>query len=531
MIVTAEGYKFEELQEDLMPVKIVDSYKVENVENLLLSNAACVTFQSTNWASFQECGSYVVLDFGKELCGGVRIITQTSEGCGKWRLTFGESLSEACSTLGEKNATNDHSPRDYIVTSSPMSDLQYGQTGFRFVKVELLEAAPAVIQNIFAVSHLPLFEQEAEIKTNDAMLNDIIKTAVYTLKLSFQNGYIWDGIKRDRLVWSGDLHPEIVTSLYMFGDNDNTKNSLVFLRKSTPKNQWINQLPSYSAWWVINLCDYCTITGNWDFFEENKEYALEIIEHFNKCLKDTGEVILEGEDFLDLSTKDHPEAIVGVLSLIRWMAQKYRMIEENESCQRLIDGLAGWVDKKTTKKPVRAFQILAGRSFSEEDADMLQEENAQGFSTFMAYYILTATAIVGGTNMLSVLKEYYGSMLSRGATSFWEDFDMRWLGNSGRIDQLPQEGQKDIHGDFGQFCAKQFRRSLCHGWASGVVAFLVEYILGVRIINGGKTISVKPHLMGLADVEAKIPMKNGNLVINIHGDDIQISAPNDTIFI
>ena len=105
------------------------------------------------------------------------------------------------------------------------------------------------------------------------------------------------------------------------------------------------------------------------------------------------------------------------------------------------------MDEKATKKSVCTFQILAGRHLSEEDVDMLRQGGAQGFSTFMAYYILTAIAIAGGTDMLELLKTYYGGMLSRGATTFWEDFDVSWLENSGRIDELPQEGQKDIHGD------------------------------------------------------------------------------------
>ena len=104
-----------------------------------------------------------------------------------------------------------------------MSDLQYGQTGFRFVRIELLEGAPATVQNVFAVSTLPEFDTEASIRTDDEELNEILRTAAYTLKLNFQKGYIWDGIKRDRLVWCGDLNPEILTSLYLFGDTENIR--------------------------------------------------------------------------------------------------------------------------------------------------------------------------------------------------------------------------------------------------------------------------------------------------------------------
>ena len=123
------------------------------------------------------------------------------------------SISECYSTVGEKNAGNDHSPRDFVVKIPFMSDLTFGQSGFRFARVELLSENPVLVKNIFAVNTLPMFEKEAVIKTSDEELNRIIDTASYTLKLNLQNGYIWDGIKRDRLVWCGDLHQEIVNSI------------------------------------------------------------------------------------------------------------------------------------------------------------------------------------------------------------------------------------------------------------------------------------------------------------------------------
>ena len=75
---------------------------------------------------------------------------------------------------------------------------------------------------------------------------------------------------------------------------------------------------------------------------------------------------------------------------------------------------------------------------------------------------------------IKLMKEYYSGMLSCGATTFWEDFDLEWLDGSGRIDELPKEGQKDIHGDFGKYCYKGFRHSLCHAWSSGVIKFIAE---------------------------------------------------------
>ena len=92
---------------------------------------------------------------------------------------------------------------------------------------------------------------------------------------------------------------------------------------------------------------------------------------------------------------------------------------------------------------------------------------------------------------------------------------MDWLNGSGRIDELPKEGEKDIHGDYGAFCYKGFRHSLCHGWASGVLAFVVEYMLGLKLENGGESYEIHPHAMGVEEIHAKIPVKKGYLQIDV----------------
>ena len=76
-------------------------------------------------------------------------------------------------------------------------------------------------------------------------------------------------------------------------------------------------------------------------------------------------------------------------------------------------------------------------------------------------------------------------MLDLGATTFWEDFDIKWLDNAARIDELVPEGKVDVHRSYGDFCYKGFRHSFCHGWASGPTAWLSEHVLGISIVEPG----------------------------------------------
>lgn len=515
------------VKECLLPVAIKAEYSILAAENLLIEKPACVSFRNDGSASFDKKGAYVVLDFGKELCGGVRIIACGMDHTAQFRITLGESLTEACSTIGQKNATNDHSPRDFTALVPGLSDLTFGMSGFRFARLELLTETVVYIRNIFAVNTLPYFEKEGTVNTSDEELNRIIYTAAYTLKLNLQNGFIWDGIKRDRLVWAGDLHQEVLLSYYLYGDNANIRNSLEFLQGQTPANAWINGIPSYSAWWVINLCDYCRLSGNREFFQKHQAYAEAVIENFDQCTDQYGEMDFSSAPhfmpyFLDWPTADTPDAKIGTAALIVYMAKKYLQQADNVHCRQLIDKLSGYLDMQCQYKQTRAFQILAGRKAEGESA-FLEKNGAEGFSTFMAYYILKADAMAGGQNMLPIIKQYFGGMLSRGATTFWEDFHIDWLEGSGRIDQFPTAEQKDIHGDYGAFCYEGFRHSLCHGWASGVLAFIIEYMIGLSL-EQGECCRIEPHMWGVKELQAKLPVKDGWLAVSIRGNQTKVKT-------
>ena len=528
MITHANGITVYEKKEEFVPVRILDHSGVTSPEALSVIKAPCVSFKTEGCATFNGAGSWILLDFGKEICGSARIIVRAVRNATKqahWRITFGESVSEACSTIGIKNATNDHSSRDFEIVTPFMSDLTFGQTGYRFLRLELLTDAEVLIRNIFAVSVEPAFEREASIVTSDALLNDIITTAARTLKLCYQNGYAWDGIKRDRLVWCGDLHPEIVTALYLYGDIPNIQNSLDFLRDETPADTWVNNMPPYSAWWVINLCDYCKIAGKPKYYKMHRDYVLAVMSHINECILEDGSFSFPGtngsETFLDWSTYQTPEDACGAAAVYCLAAQRVLAAEENADSRDILRKLAKYIEADTTRKPIRAFQMLAGRK-DHTDTSLLEKDGAADFSTFMAYYILTAMAASGGTQMLPILKDYYGAMLSRGATSFWEDFDITWLEGSSRIDEMPKPGEKDIHGDYGRFCYTQFRHSLCHGWSAGVLAFIIEYVLGVSV--AGNCVTVKPHTSGLSSIDAKLPVADGWLYVKYENGRLDISS-------
>ena len=129
----------------------------------------------------------------------------------------------------------------------------------------------------------------------------------------------------------------------------------------------------------------------------------------------------------------------------------------------------------------------------------------------MGYYVYLAKAKRRQyEETLNIIREYWGGMLDMGATTFWEDFDIKWMENSVGIDKLVPEGKNDIHGDFGKHCYQQFRHSLCHGWSSGPASFLIEQVAGIKILEPGcKKIKVSPDLGGLKWANISFPTPYG----------------------
>lgn len=78
-------------------------------------------------------------------------------------------------------------------------------------------------------------------------------------------GVLWDGIKRDRIVWLGDMHPELMTISRVFGYNEVIPNSLDLACKQFPLPNWMNGMSAYSLWYLINQYEWYHQTGDIDF--------------------------------------------------------------------------------------------------------------------------------------------------------------------------------------------------------------------------------------------------------------------------
>ena len=473
------------MKEYLLPVKIVDCSNVTNVGSLFKKKGlyAVHDLNTEKWsknAKAEGLGAYIVLDFGKEMHGGVRVLTGwVYDGVCKVRLRFGESLGEVNSSIGEKNATNRHSPRDFETLICASSDMTLGQTGFRFVRIDLLEEKYIYFRNIYCENHIyrkkPIYIYEGK----DARVAEIFAVAKRTVDLCAAEGYIWDGIKRDRLVWAGDLSPEVMALGAIYGRTSAIERSLDLCKKTAPLPKFMSGIYTYSMWWIITLYDYYSEFGCAKYVKKHMRYIAGLIDLFDGLVSENGDLNKTIRYMVDWPTKDTEDEDAGVRAIFVMALDKAVALLEEFSLDAT---KAKALKKRLSLKPMivkEQKQVIALRYFatgelSDEDYEKLTAGGAKGFSTFMSYYVLTAIASRDEEKAIALMKEYYGGMIDRGATTFWEDFDTEWLNGSGRIDEY-DASKKDIHGDFGKHCYVGFRKSLCHGWSAGVIKFIKEH--------------------------------------------------------
>lgn len=470
----------------------------------------------------------VLLDYGVEIHGGIRILAwsdSTNKGA-KVRIRFGESVSEAMSEPGgETNSTNDHARRDMLAEVGMMSMNQIGESGFRFVRIDLEEPeAVLTLKSVWAVLVYKEVPYRGSFECSDALLNRIWDVGAYTVHLNMQE-YIWDGIKRDRLVWVGDMHPEITTIKAVFGEDSSVEKSLDFIRKETPLPGWMNGMASYSMWYIVIAYDWYFYTGRKEFLTKQRDYLAGLMEQLSAHIDENGQDTVKEGRFLDWPSEGKDKIVdAGVQALHIWAVRSLEKIFEvlgerelAEKCREDLKRLAEFSADYEDSKQAAALLVLTGQKNAlEVNETLLKQGGARGMSTFMGYYILTARAMAGDyEGCLDCIRDYWGGMLELGATTFWEDFNVEWLENASRIDELPREGKVDVHASYGGFCYQGHRHSFCHGWASGATPWLSENVLGIKILEPGcRKVKIEPHLGDLEWAKGSYPTPWGEIRVS-----------------
>lgn len=523
---------------------------IKNPEILMNDFKGQVSVADNNCTVLRSNGGHqaaVLLDFGKELHGGIKISSgmRNSSRPLRLRVRLGESVSEAMSDVAPyhnpNNATNEHAMRDFDIQVPWLGSLECGNSGFRFVRIDLLDKdVDYLLRNVQAISVMIDDPEIGSFKCSDERLNKIWETGAYTVKLNMQD-YLWDGIKRDRLVWLGDLHPEVMTVSNVWGKHDVVRRTLDFAKADTPLPGWMNGFSSYSMWWLLIHRDYYLHHGDMAYLKDNRDYILGLVKQLDECVDSNGEEQMTGVRFLDWPTSEMPDVIHdGLQSLTYMTLDAARQIagwlddkEMDAVASKCMERMDKFNIKRTDASQAVSLCLLSGLSKDrQKDCGKLLDNGINSFSPFYGYYAVEALAENGHIDKaLDMISDYWGAMIDLGGTTFWEDLNYPDTKNAARIDEIVPDGKYDIHSQGGAYCYVGLRLSMCHGWGAGPTPWLQRHVLGVKPVEPGcKTIEVKPNLGNLAFAEGTVPTPYGPVSVKARKDEsgktvVSVKAP------
>ena len=482
----------------------------------------------------------IMLDFGREVTGRLEFISD-SEQPAEVTVQYGESAADAILQpfLGADPV--------YI----PPRGTAYGpKSGFRYALIRFIGGRSTRFRSIrldgiaYPVTYRGSFE------SSSPLLNKIWTIGAYTAHLCMQDG-IWDGAKRDRNLWAGDLDVSGRTIEDVFGTRFLMKVTLNRLIGPVPVKKQVNQIPGYSAFWINTVYNYYLHTGSLSELRHIHMRLIELLSVMGKSLDRHAEFadLTRGWPFVDWAPGMHRydrqtrmatqfeyyQAFKDGVYLLRVLHDKknarrvaVEAAEIKAAAQKYMSNTQGTFGNRWQPN---AYAVLSGVADRYETSAIWRRVLSHvGRPKYLSYvitpyynfYVVSAMAKMHHRRLaLRWIRKFWGGMVNEGATSFWEAYNPTWPKGFLYQQNLPGDGTWGFH------------VSLAHGWASGVTPWLMSQILGIRPTAGGfARVDIEPHLLGLRWAKGGEPTPHGVLRVSIRkhqGYVTEIHLPPDEI--
>ncbi|PRY18381.1 family 78 glycoside hydrolase catalytic domain [Kineococcus rhizosphaerae] len=443
------------------------------------------------------------------------------------RIVAGESRAEA---LLDPDAGTGAEQRHDLEQRPDGSWASVHELGLRHVAVHatgvesvLLEAAahPVQARGLFTCS--------------DPVLERIWATSVHTLRVCAQ-GLLVDGVKRDRMPWTGDTALGAPALAYAFGDTGIARRTLDVLGRHT--EGYVNGIVDYSLWWLITHAVLRSFTL--DAPADAEEVAAFVADVATEAGPDgvlrpvPGPGAFPKPVFIDWGVDVDPDRDCTALQCLWFWALRSAVTvlraagheaagRWDELADRLSAALRarawdaqrrGWKEHLDGPSGISVhatlFAVLSGVSgpAEREGAARTLLDGPATRTPFVTAFALAALAEVGhGPEAVARVRRHWGAMLEAGATSFWEEF------------ADPRASPWSMYG-------RPFGKSLCHAWAAGPASLLPQVVTGVRPASAGwATFTVDPQLGELEWAGAVVPVGDGEIRVLVRPGTVEVAVP------
>jgi hypothetical protein len=468
---------------------------------------------------------FLLLDFGRECTGRLEVVSDSLRPM-KLEVQYGESVEEAL-RAPYLDADQLYVPSRGTV-HGPKSAFRYALVRFLGGTSPLRFKAIRLDLIYYPVKYLGSFE------SSDPLLNRIWEVGAYTSHLCMQDG-IWDAPKRDRGRWMGDLDVSGRAIESVFADRFLMQETLDRLIRDAgnPVRDDVNGIPGYSAFWVMGEADYYRHVGDTAYLGSIRDPLVRLLEYLETELDNQNLFanLNKHWPFVDWSPDLNGDSFEArratqfefykAFSEGAWLLREMGDREAAEKFQTKADALKQsatehLLDSQTNtfgnRWQTNAMAVFSGLADAAETAAIWEKVLSQPHhfmvTPYYNFYVICAMAQAGHRQeALKWIREYWGGMVEKGATSFWEAYDPSW----------PRE---DFHSHLQADNSQGYFVSLSHGWSSGATAWLTEQILGLVPQGGGfSKVAIRPDLAGLEWARGAEPTPHGLIKADCRSSD------------
>lgn len=505
--------------------------EIRNAGHILTADSLFAEIDASRPQSYPS----VVLDFGRQTVGHPVFEVCGSRGA-SMRVLYGESL--------------DMMRMDTLIMSGERQKYRpYQRRAFRYMKLTFNNSMqPVRVYGVYVETERYPFEYRGGFRCSDEMLNRICRTSIFTVQQNAQEHYE-DCVMREKMQWLADARVMSLVSYWNFGDYRLSRKAIRQFFCIQQENGLIpaagpqamdSPTVDFAEHFVMMLHEYWMFTGDLELIREYADQLRRIMDFFAGLEDADGLINMDRADgaglFLDWARIDKRERVMIVNCMyydaLRCVADLLEALEEKDA--------PGYRKKaETVRKQIlecfwdekyQLFCDCAGKfgrseSFSEQSnlcavfshvlsgekaGEIIRRISDERYSDPMekirgAFYLSLALPGLfengAGEKALSRIRSFWGEMLRRGATAWWETFD-------------PDTPQSCIPDLFSANSATSYISyipcSHCHGWGAGPAYLLPRYVLGIEVLEPGfKKIRIRPFTGDLLWAEGKVCTPHG----------------------
>lgn len=508
----------------------VDVYMDMTASVALEQKQLPITFPLTIPPTSEQRAQRYLLDFGRALIGWLEFEVEAAEGAILDVLGFeGIQNGELMMTELMNNSLR------YTCRTGHQAYRSHLRRGFRYLLLSV-HSTPSPLTILQIKTALATYPGPARgsFVCSDERLTRIWQMCTYTLRLCTEDTFV-DCPTYEQTFWVGDSYTDALVHAVVHGDMRVVERCMRLcadsLRISPLVNSqlpsgWDNIIPNWSWFWTLGCYEYYMATGDISFVRDLYPALQQQAAFIDRVRNSHGLFEMQAWNFLEWAHLDEgPGYLMAHESMLacavlkktaeladvvghaqdaaRWL-QVARELQDalnrafwSEQQQAYVDSLHNDGTRSTVfSQSTNICALFADMLAGEQRAHLLEKLTHPpsdwvkcGTPWLYSFYLQELAREQRVQEMLALIREHWGDMLDKGATTAWETF-AGWETNG------------------------RWTRSWCHAWSTMPAYLLATRVLGIRSNTPGLAqVVIAPQLEQLSWVRGALPTPHGEVTL------------------